>query len=162
MSKKRVREEEFNRDEHDAMMEDYKQSKKMVTEEEAILHEEHQFLRDDEADAAAGEKNWRVRMAMRYYKKLFKEYALGDFSRYKEGKVGLRWCTEAEVIAGKGQFVCGNKQCDAVDELNSYEVLFAYAEQGKKKECLVKLRVCPSCATKLFYKKTKKHKHHKR
>lgn len=32
---------------------------------------------------------------------LFKEYALADMSRYKEGKIGLRWRTEREVIAGK-------------------------------------------------------------
>jgi protein FRA10AC1 len=32
---------------------------------------------------------------------LFKEYVLADMSRYEEGKVGLRWRTEKEVIEGK-------------------------------------------------------------
>ncbi|CAM9306421.1 unnamed protein product, partial [Phaeothamnion confervicola] len=40
-------------------------------------------------------------MALKYYRRLYKEYALADLSRYTEGKVGLRWRTESEVIAGK-------------------------------------------------------------
>ena len=55
---------------------------------------------------------WARRIAKRYYDKLFKEYALADLSRYKEGKIGFRWRTEAEVIRGKGQFICGNKRCN--------------------------------------------------
>ena len=39
--------------------------------------------------------------------KLFKEYAIADLSRHKEGKVGLRWRTQKEVVAGRGQFSCG-------------------------------------------------------
>ncbi|EQC31448.1 hypothetical protein SDRG_11047 [Saprolegnia diclina VS20] len=160
MSKRKRPAEDVSRHEHEAMMADYttwsSSGAVLVTEEEAALRSQHQFLRDDEADAVAGATDWRVRMAVRYYQKLFKEYALGDFSRYTEGKVGLRWRTEAEVVRGKGQFICGNKRCDATDELKSYEVLFAYVEQGAKKECLVKLRVCPPCAAQLFYKKTAK------
>ncbi|RHY04541.1 hypothetical protein DYB25_003439 [Aphanomyces astaci] len=113
-----------------------------LTEDEATLREKHQFLRNDDADAVDGAKDWKVRMAVRYYQKLFKEYALADFSRYTDGKVGLRWRTEREVIDGKGQFVCGNKACDTSEGLESYEVLFAYVEHGEKKQCLVKLRVC--------------------
>ncbi|POM68172.1 Hypothetical protein PHPALM_15700 [Phytophthora palmivora] len=75
----------------------------------AVLKQKFQFIRDDEADAEAGEMDWQVRMSVRYYRQLFREYALADLSRYKEGKVGLRWRTEMEVIAGKGQFSCGNK-----------------------------------------------------
>lgn len=41
--------------------------------------------------------------------KLFKEYAIADLSRYKEGRVGLRWRTQKEVVSGRGQFVCGAK-----------------------------------------------------
>lgn len=41
--------------------------------------------------------------------KLFKEYAIADLSRYKEGRVGLRWRTQEEVVSGRGQFVCGAK-----------------------------------------------------
>jgi hypothetical protein len=40
-------------------------------------------------------------MAKRYVAKLFKEYALADLSRYKQGQVGLRWRVEREVIEGK-------------------------------------------------------------
>jgi Folate-sensitive fragile site protein Fra10Ac1 len=40
-------------------------------------------------------------MAAKYYEKLFKEYALADVSRYREGKIGMRWRTEAEVVAGR-------------------------------------------------------------
>ena len=44
-------------------------------------------------------RRWQRRLAKKYYDKLFKEYALADFSRYKEGKVGFRWRTEQEVSA---------------------------------------------------------------
>lgn len=40
-------------------------------------------------------------MAKRYVSKLFKEYALADLSRCKQGQVGLRWRVEREVIEGK-------------------------------------------------------------
>jgi protein FRA10AC1 len=118
-----------------------------------LLRREFRFVRDEDEDAERGETDWRVRMSVRYYRKLFREYALADLSRYEEGRLGLRWRTEMEVVAGKGQFSCGNKRCDAADGLRSYEVLFAYLEQGERKRCLVKLRVCPACARKLFFKK---------
>lgn len=56
---------------------------------------------------------------------------------------------------GKGHFVCGNKDCSHMDDLHSFEVNFAYVEHGEKKNALVKLRLCPSCAFKLHYKKIK-------
>jgi protein FRA10AC1 len=121
----------------------------------AVLQRHFQFIRDDEADLARGESDWEVRMSVRYYRKLFREYALADLSRYREGKVGLRWRTEMEVVAGKGQFTCGNKVCDERHGLHSYELLFAYVEHGDTKRCLVKVRVCESCARKLFYRKLK-------
>ncbi|KAF0687365.1 Aste57867_20888 [Aphanomyces stellatus] len=157
------------KDTHNAYMKEYEawsstktseQKKAWLTPDEAALREKHQFLRDEADDAVQGETDWKVRMAVRYYQKLFKEYALADFSRYTEGKVGLRWRTEREVVDGKGQFVCGNKACDAGDGLESYEVLFAYVEGGEKKQCLVKLRVCPACAVKLFYKKIQEIQRH--
>ncbi|KAL4156364.1 hypothetical protein PRNP1_005395 [Phytophthora ramorum] len=119
----------------------------------AVLRQKFQFIRDDEADAQQGETDWQVRMSVRYYRKLFREYALADLCRYQEGKIGLRWRTEMEVIAGKGQFSCGNKRCDEKEGLRSYELLFAYVEHGERKRCLVKVRACSSCAEKLFYKK---------
>lgn len=118
-----------------------------------VLRDKFQFIRDDEADAEQGETDWQVRMSVRYYRQLFREYALADLSRYQEGKIGLRWRTEREVISGKGQFSCGNKRCDAREDLHSYELLFGYVEHGEKKRCLVKVRVCGECAKKLFFKK---------
>ena len=40
----------------------------------------------------------------------------------QDGKVGLRWRTEKEVVAGKGQFVCGARGCDVRQGLASFEV----------------------------------------
>lgn len=48
-----------------------------------------------------------ARMAKRYVSKLFKEYALADLSRYKQGQVGLRWRVEREVIEGKASLKTG-------------------------------------------------------
>lgn len=55
-------------------------------------------------------------------------------------KVALRWRTEAEVISGKGQFVCGCKTCSNREPLRSWEVNFGYVEQGERKNALIKLR----------------------
>ncbi|KAF4321491.1 hypothetical protein BBO99_00006453 [Phytophthora kernoviae] len=119
----------------------------------AVLQSKFQFIRDDEADAEEGDTDWQVRMSVRYYRQLFREYALADLSKYQEGKIGLRWRTEMEVVSGKGQFLCGNKRCDVRVRLHSYELLFAYVEHGEKKRCLVKVRVCGDCAKKIFFKK---------
>ena len=67
----------------------------------------------------------------------------------------MRWRTEQEVVLAKGQFVCGNKQCDAVRKLRTWEVNFAYIEAAEKKNALVKARLCFECSYKLNY-------HHKR
>jgi hypothetical protein len=40
------------------------------------------FIRDDEEDAAADDP-WAVRLARRYYAKLYREYAVVDLTRYK-------------------------------------------------------------------------------
>ena len=45
-------------------------------------------------------------MARRYYDALHKEYAICDLSRWREGAVGLRWRTAAEVTSGKGERIC--------------------------------------------------------
>lgn len=98
---------------------------------------------------------WEKELAKKYYDKLFKEYCIADLSRYKENKFGFRWRIENEVISGKGQFLCGNKRCESKEGLKSWEVNFAYVEQGEKRNALVKLRLCPECSYKLNY-------HHKR
>ena len=118
-----------------------------------MLKQKFQFIRDDDDDAEKGQTDWQIRMSVRYYRQLFREYALADLSRYKEGKIGLRWRTELEVVAGKGQFSCGSKHCDERAGLHSYELLFAYVEHGERKRCLVKVRACSNCAEKLFYRK---------
>lgn len=96
-------------------------------------------------------------MAKKYYDKLFKEYCICDLSQWKEKKIAMRWRIDREVVSGKGkrdsifddeysivllcrgQFICGEKRCDQKEHLRSWEVLFGYAEHGKKKDALVKL-----------------------
>lgn len=114
-----------------------------------VLKEQYRFVRTAEDDS---NDSWEVRMARRYYAKLFKEYAVADLSRHRESKVGLRWRTEREVVIGKGQFVCGAKGCDERRALASYEVNFAYKEAGEHKQALVKVRVCPKHAMQLNHK----------
>lgn len=89
-----------------------------------ILRENFQFLRDEARDQA--QDSWEVRFAKIYYDRLFKEYALADLSRYRESKVGFRWRTEREVVAGRGQFSCGSIHCEEHRDLESFEVNFAY------------------------------------
>lgn len=120
-----------------------------------ILRKSHKFLRDHEQEE---NMSWEDRLAKKYYDKLFKEYCLGDFSRYKTGVVGLRWRTRQECVDGKGHFSCGNLKCALVMDLSSWEVNFAYLEQGEKKNALVKIRLCPDCSYKLNYKKLKAEK----
>eukprot|EP00921_Rhytidocystis_pertsovi_P009821 GHVQ01015774.1.p1 GENE.GHVQ01015774.1~~GHVQ01015774.1.p1 ORF type:complete len:228 (+),score=30.13 GHVQ01015774.1:1030-1713(+) len=64
----------------------------------------------------------------------------------------MRWRSEREVVQGKGQFVCGNKDCVDRGSLKSYELHFKYQEEGQIKEALVKARLCLPCACKLNYK----------
>lgn len=102
----------------------------------------HQFLWDDETNersqwrgwgdappsSAAQQLTWEQRLARKYYASLHREYALADMSRYREGAIGLRWRTERELFDGKGQFTCGNKACTDDQQLESFELNFAYEE----------------------------------
>ncbi|EFN56799.1 hypothetical protein CHLNCDRAFT_22127 [Chlorella variabilis] len=115
-----------------------------------LLLENFRFIRSEADDAG---DSWEVRLAKRYYSKLFKEYAIADLSRYREGRVGLRWRTQREVVNGRGQFVCGAQGCEERRGLASFEVPFAYQEAGERKQALVKLRVCPTHAHQLNYRK---------
>ncbi|KAK8803696.1 hypothetical protein WA158_001390 [Blastocystis sp. Blastoise] len=117
-----------------------------------VLVDNHQFIRDDLKDKK-NQSNWEVKMARDYYDRLNKEYALANMKKYEENKIGLRWRLEKEVIDGKGQFICGNIDCNQIDDLHSYEVLFTYVENKEVKHTLIKLRLCPYCALKLYYKK---------
>ncbi|XP_012226714.1 protein FRA10AC1 homolog [Linepithema humile] len=112
-----------------------------------VIRENHKFLwdQDDTPDT------WGAKLAKKYYDKLFKEYCICDLTYYKYNKVALRWRTEKEVIAGKGQFECGSKTCMEKENLRSWELNFGYEEHGEKKNALVKLRLCPECSVKLNY-----------
>ncbi|RKP22317.1 folate-sensitive fragile site protein Fra10Ac1, partial [Syncephalis pseudoplumigaleata] len=109
------------------------------------------FVRDLDEDERT--LTWEQRVAKRYYDQLFKEYCLADLRYYREGKVAMRWRTKHEVVDGKGQFVCGSIHCDKKEGLTSWEVNFAYMEEGTRKNTLVKLRTCPRCSDKLNYRK---------
>lgn len=112
------------------------------------LKDAHRLVRDDTYDEQHCD-DWRVRMARRYYNKLYKEYAIIDLTRYKEGKFGLRWRTEAEVVAKKGQKICGSKDCDNLEALCTFELPFKYMEDQVVKRELVKVCVCQDCASML-------------
>ena len=136
---------------HGKGAEHFKRSTENDRNDYDVLKEKHCFLWDSE-DEPVG---WESRLAKAYYDKLYKEYSIADLSRYKENKIALRWRIEREVVSGKGQFLCGNKGCDEMSDLQSWEVNFGYMEHGEKKNALVKLRLCPECSVKLNY-------HHKR
>ncbi|KAG9306631.1 hypothetical protein G9A89_004178 [Geosiphon pyriformis] len=115
-----------------------------------ILKENHQFLRS--TTEIEEDLTWEQRIAKKYYNKLFKEYCIAELKYYKEGKIALRWRIEKEVISGKGQFECSSTRCSEKKILKSWEVNFAYIEDGEKKSALVKIRLCPNCSEKLNYK----------
>ncbi|TNN03850.1 protein FRA10AC1 [Takifugu flavidus] len=133
-------------------MADFKRATAKDRTDHDVLRENHRFLWKDEDEE---DMTWEKELAKKYYDKLFKEYCIADLSRFKENKFGFRWRTENEVVSGKGQFQCGNKRCENQEGLKSWEVNFAYVEQGEKRNALVKLRLCPECSFKLNY-------HHKR
>lgn len=123
-----------------------------------IVKDNYQFIHEDdeeteEAAALTEAQIWERRVAKKYYDKLFKEYALVDLSHYKVGKIAMRWRTESEVKSGKGQFECASLRCPSGEDLASWEVNFAYTEQGERKNALVKVRLCPECSGKLNYQK---------
>lgn len=117
-----------------------------------IIRENHRFLWNDHHN----EDSWEIRLAKRYYDKLFKEYCIADLTRYKENKIALRWRTESEVIAGIGQFQCGSRKCTETNGLRSWEVNFSYKEQDEQKNALIKLRLCPEHSDQLNYTSKKR------
>ncbi|CAE8663675.1 unnamed protein product [Polarella glacialis] len=116
-----------------------------------ILRESHRFLREETDE----DGSWEAKLARRYYDRLFKEYVISDLSGYRKGNVGFRWRTEAEVIRGKGQFICGHRSCESKAALSSYEVDFKYVEASVNRRALVKVRLCEECAYKLHYRRLK-------
>jgi len=116
--------------------------------EYAIAREHSRFI----WRASAAPLVWEERVAKNYYERLFKEYAIADLAQYEHGRIGLRWRTEAEVVDGKGQFVCASRGCSETAGLCSYEINFRYAERGETHNALVKLRCCGPCALKLNHR----------
>ncbi|KAH8238980.1 hypothetical protein KR038_011396 [Drosophila bunnanda] len=124
-----------------------------------VIRENHRFLwEEDEEDTDT--LSWEQRLALKYYKKLFKEYCIADLSRYKENKIALRWRTEQEVVTGIGQFQCGSRHCGERSGLRSWEVNFKYIEKGAPLNALVKVRLCPTHTIQLNYR-TKKREYKK-
>lgn len=128
------------------------------------LVEKHRFLRDDD-DKELEELSPEDRIAVKYYRGLFKEFALVDLKHYKSGQFALRWRTEPEVLSGLGQFTCGNTRCayhQAEDDmpvpqpkLVTLELPFGYVEEGEAKQALVKVVLCERCKKKLMWKRNK-------
>jgi protein FRA10AC1 len=125
----------------------YSASAAATATEVIALRESHQFVRDDEYDVANASK-WEVRLARRYYDRLYKEFAIADLSQLGAvgGQIGVRWRTEREVIGGKGDTVCANKRCSVATRLSTYEIPFSYRENNEDKMELVKVRLCPDCS----------------
>ncbi|KAG9050202.1 hypothetical protein FS837_007100 [Tulasnella sp. UAMH 9824] len=130
-----------------------------------VLKASHKFLRDDE-DEEEDNLSYDETVALKYYRSLFKEFAICDLKHYKSGNVSLRWRTEDEVVSGAGQFGCGNTRCKwhAPEEVEAsrkppalitLEVPFGYIEHGEAKSALVKLVLCPKCKKKLTWKRDK-------
>ncbi|CAE6460768.1 unnamed protein product [Rhizoctonia solani] len=126
------------------------------------LVENHKFLRDDD-EKELEELGHEERIAVKYYRGLFKEFAVVDLKHYKSGQFALRWRTEPEVISGLGQFTCGNTRCayhQADDDrpvsqpkLITLELPFGYVEGGEAKSALVKVVLCERCKKKLMWKR---------
>lgn len=117
-----------------------------------VVRDHHRFLWQEGEDLGS----WERRIARKYWDKLFKEYGIADLRRYRDNKIGLRWRMQTEVVAGKGQFACGARQCAQRKRLRSWEVNFAYVEAGVRKNALVKVRLCPACSDKLNYHSQKR------
>lgn len=122
-----------------------------------VIRDNHRFLwPEDEASGHSEDDDWKIRLARRYYDKLFKEYCIADLTRYKENKVALRWRVESEVVTGIGQFQCGSRKCPVKEDLSTWEVNFAYLERKKRQNALVKLRLCPEHSAQLNYTSQKR------
>ena len=122
-----------------------------ATDEDAVV-DTYRFLRTEADDAALDDADRSL--ARKYDRALFKDFAICDLwptERSGGSRIGLRWRTEPEVVAGKGTRVCGEVRCHsrgdgAAAPLSTFEVPFAYQEAGERKSALVRLRLCPPCA----------------
>lgn len=118
-----------------------------------VIVAHHRFLWNDK-DAES--KNWKDQLAKKYSDKLFKEFCISDLSGYKTSGLALRWRTQKELLSGKGENSCADKNCSESSHLKTWEVPFVYSEHGEQKSALVKLKLCQGCSTKLTYYFSKK------
>ena len=105
--------------------------------ERDLVRREYRFVRDGSEGSEEVDPSTR-----RYEAALFREFVICDLSRHRERLVGLRWRTEAEVRAGRGQRFCGARGCEAGRGLATLEVPFAYREHGEQRRALVKAVLC--------------------
>ena len=119
---------------------------RVIETDHSGLKKAHQFIRD-----TSEPRTWEEKLALKYYSRLFREFAIADLSRHEEQCIGFRWRIEKEVLEGKGQFICGAKGCSASLSLETFEVEFGYIEGGVRKQALVKVKLCSQCGVKLNY-----------
>lgn len=112
------------------------------------LRRAYKFIHDDGGASVAGAASGGGRLTATYSDALIKDVALCDLSRAPQ--LGLRWRTRAEVLNGKGEFICGSLSCEGVSGVQSFEVPFKYIEHGEKKAAYVQLRLCGECAERAF------------
>ncbi|KAI5799854.1 folate-sensitive fragile site protein Fra10Ac1-domain-containing protein, partial [Geopyxis carbonaria] len=137
-----------------------------IRTERDILEAHHRFLHP-----ATAPEDEETALARAYYEKLFKEFAVMELSRWREGMVAMRWRTADEVKKGLGEKVCGSLRCGESEGLECREVDFKYQEKGKDERALVKVWVCEKCCRKLVRaqnggkkeeKNNERHRHRRR
>lgn len=117
-----------------------------------LLKDKYDFLNlENENNDNVGNMAKKEEYLEEYYSNLYKEFCIGDLSQYKKGKIGLRWCTEKDIIEGKGYKICGNTSCNRTKKLKPFEVNMQYKQENTHeiKNALVKLYLCRHCAKKL-------------
>lgn len=114
---------------------------------------QHTFLLNEKNDLLTEAERQALKQ---YHEQFFKEYCISDLTNYKTNQVALRWRTKKEVISGKGESVCGDKNCNSNENLKTWEVNFKYFENGNYQNTLVKLRLCTDCSIKLNYRTKKR------
>lgn len=124
-----------------------------LTEVGAVLAH-HRLLWDDSPPSA--DEGWEVREARAFADQLVKDVALCDLSQYRAGRLGVRWRTRDDVLAGKGVSVCGTLGCDETRGLHAFEVPFAYEEGGQGKMTLLTTRVCGTHGSQLSFTQLKR------
>ena len=80
-------------------------SQQLRQTDKSVLKDGYRFIRSEQDDAPA---TWEVKVARRYYERLFREYCIADLSRYKvycalcmHGHwLGFTWHKETVALAG--------------------------------------------------------------